>query len=54
MMMATGEPGHTFFLVGADGNIVWLRDYGGVEHGGVMYVEPDELVSQVTQQLERP
>ncbi len=48
-MMATGEPGHTFFLVGGDGKIVWLRDYGAPEHGGAMYVTPDEIVSQVGQ-----
>jgi peroxiredoxin len=50
-MMATNEPGHTFFLVGPDGKIAWLRDYGAPEHGGAMYVEPDEIVSQVQQAL---
>jgi peroxiredoxin len=52
-MMATGEPGHTFFLVGSDGKIVWLRDYGAPEHGGAMYVAPTEIVSQVQQALTR-
>jgi peroxiredoxin len=46
-MMATGEPGHTFFLVGGDGKVVWLRDYGAPEHGGAMYVPPDEIASQL-------
>jgi peroxiredoxin len=46
-MMPSGEPGHTFFLVGGDGKIVWLKDYGAPEHGGLMYVAPDEIVSQV-------
>jgi peroxiredoxin len=50
-MMPTGEPGHTFFLVGNDGKIVWLRDYGAPEHGGAMYVAPNEIVSQVQQAL---
>jgi len=46
-MMATNEPGHTFFLVDGDGRIAWLRDYGAAEHGGAMYVPPDEIASQV-------
>jgi peroxiredoxin len=50
-MMASNEPGHTFFLVGGDGRIVWLRDYGAMEHGGAMYVEPAEVVSQVGEAL---
>jgi peroxiredoxin len=50
-MMMSNEPGHTFFLVGSDGKVLWLRDYGAPEHGGAMYVEPTELVSQVSQQL---
>jgi peroxiredoxin len=52
-MMATNEPGHTFFLVGSDGKIVWLRDYGAMEHGGVMYVKPADIVSQIEQALVR-
>jgi len=51
--MATNEPGHTFFLVGRDGKIAWLRDYGAPEHGGAMYVAPDQLVSQVAEELRR-
>lgn len=50
-MMATGEPGHTFFMVGRDGTIVWLRDYGAPEHGGAMYVAPEEIVSQLEEHL---
>lgn len=45
--VGTGEPGHTFVLVGADGNIAWIRDYGAPQNGGVMYVEPMEIASQV-------
>ncbi len=50
-MMATNEPGHTFFLVGSDGKIAWLRDYGAPEHGGAMYVPPEEIVSQLREGL---
>lgn len=50
-MMATGEPGHTFFLVGGDGRVAWLRDYGAPEHGGAMYVPPEEIASQVKEHL---
>ena len=45
------EPGHTFVLVGRDGRIIWMRDYGAPNHGGLMYVSPDELVPQIAQQL---
>jgi peroxiredoxin len=50
-MMATNEPGHTFFLVGSDGKVAWLRDYGAMEHGGAMYVPPDEIASQLEEHL---
>jgi peroxiredoxin len=44
----TGEPGHTFILVGEDGRIEWIRDYGAPEHGGLMYVVPRELVAALS------
>jgi peroxiredoxin len=47
--VATGEPGHTFILVGADGKIAWIRDYGVVESS--MYVDPVEIAQQVGQAL---
>ena len=50
-MMATNEPGHTFFLVGGDGKIAWLRNYGAPEHGGAVCVAPEEIVSPVRQAL---
>lgn len=50
-MMATGQPGHTFFLVGGDGEIAWLRDYGAPEHGGAMYVPAEEISAQIRQYL---
>ena len=49
--MMAGEPGHTFFLVGGNGRIAWLRDYGAPEHGGAMYVAPDEIASQLEEHL---
>ena len=48
---ATGEPGHTFVLVDRDGTIAWVKDYGAVESGGIMYVVPDEIVRGVAAQL---
>jgi peroxiredoxin len=48
---ATGEPGHTFILVGEDGKITWIRDYGAPENGGLMYVMPDELIPQIEKHL---
>jgi peroxiredoxin len=52
-MMPSGEPGHTFFLVDTDGTIKWVRDYGAPENGGVMYVLPSTLVSEVQTALAR-
>lgn len=49
--MPSNEPGHTFVLVGKDGRVAWVRDYGAPEHGGAMYVAPDELVPQVADHL---
>jgi peroxiredoxin len=40
----SAEPGHTFVLVGEDGTVEWIRDYGAPENGGLMYVEPAELL----------
>jgi peroxiredoxin len=51
--VGTGEPGHTFILVDADGKIAWIRDYGAPENGGVMYVPVDELTAQMSQSLGR-
>jgi peroxiredoxin len=50
--VGTGEPGHTFILVNADGNIAWIRDYGAPENGGMMYVPVQELVAQIERHLE--
>lgn len=48
---ATGEPGHTFVLVDEAGDIAWVKDYGAPEHGGVMWVDPDELVAELEPHL---
>jgi peroxiredoxin len=49
--VGTGEPGHTFILVNADGTIGWIQDYGAPENGGVMYVDPGEITSAVRENL---
>ena len=51
-MPTTGEPGHTFVLVGSDGRVRWIRDYGAPENGGLMYVLPDQLLKELKPQLQ--
>jgi peroxiredoxin len=52
MKWAVGaEPGHTFVLVDAAGEIAWLRDYGAPENGGLMYVEPAELTAELKKRV---
>jgi peroxiredoxin len=52
MKWAVGaEPGHTFVLVDDDGEVAWLRDYGAPENGGLMYVEPNELVAELRRRI---
>lgn len=48
---ATGEPGHTFILVDESGMVMWVKDYGALENGGIMYVVPDELVRELRAHL---
>jgi len=50
--MPSNEPGHTFVLVGADGKIAWIRDYGAPENGGLMWVDPRQLVPEVADRIE--
>ena len=50
--IASGEPGHTFILVGADGKIAWVRDYGAPDlPDRTMYVPIPDLVAQIQQNL---
>jgi peroxiredoxin len=49
--IGTGEPGHTFVLVGANGIVAWIQDYGAPENRGVMYVPVDELTFEVNNRL---
>jgi hypothetical protein len=52
MKWAVGaEPGHTFVFVDQQGKIAWLRDYGDPENGGLMYVEPSELVAELKKRI---
>ncbi len=48
----SGEPGHTFVLVGADGTVLWVQDYGAPENGGTMYVPVEELVQNIGGRLD--
>ena len=50
--VGTGEPGHTFVLVDQNGEVVWIRDYGAPENGGLMYVPVQELVGHISSRLE--
>ena len=51
--MPSGEPGHTFVLIDTAGTIIWVRDYGAPENGGLMYVPVEELVEQVQANLNK-
>jgi peroxiredoxin len=51
--VGTGEPGHTFILVDADGKIAWIGDYGSPSlPNPVMYVPTDELVGHIQSSLD--
>ena len=49
--MPSGEPGHTFVLVGSDGKVKWIRDYGAPENGGLMYVPVADLLPEIQSAL---
>jgi len=50
--VGSGEPGHTFILVDADGKIAWIRDYGAPDlPDRTMYVPVNELVEQISDSL---
>jgi peroxiredoxin len=50
--VATGEPGHTFVLIDAQGRIAWIRDYGAPQNGGTMYVPVEELTAEIESRLQ--
>ena len=49
--MPNGEPGHTFVLVGKNGKVKWVRDYGAPENGGLMWVSVDVLYQELAARL---
>jgi peroxiredoxin len=49
--MPNGEPGHTFVLVGKNGKVKWVRDYGAPENGGLMWVSVDVLYREIAARL---
>jgi peroxiredoxin len=49
--MPNGEPGHTFVLVGKNGKVKWIRDYGAPENGGLMWVSVDVLYRELAARL---
>ncbi len=50
--MPNGEPGHTFVLVGKNGKVKWVRDYGAPENGGLMWVSVDVLYQELASRLQ--
>ena len=50
--MPNGEPGHTFVLVGKDGKVKWVRDYGAPENGGLMWVSVAVLHQELAARLQ--
>ncbi len=47
-MMGTGADGHTFVLVGPDGQIRWRADYGGAPNY-TMYLPVPSLLADIRQ-----
>jgi len=51
--VGSGEPGHTFVLVDAEGMIAWIEDYGSPNSPKqTMYVPIDELTRKVATAIE--
>ncbi len=49
----SGEPSHTFVLVGADGNVLWVKDYGAPDDPDrTMYVEPAEIIGLINSAIQ--
>lgn len=50
--VGSGEPGHTFVLVDAEGRIAWVADYGAPDNPArTMYVPIAELTEKVNEAL---
>ena len=49
--MPSGAPGHTFVLIGRDGKVRWIQDYGAPENGGRMNVPVAELYRELKGRL---
>jgi peroxiredoxin len=49
--MPNGEPGHTFVLVGENGKVKWVREYGAPENSGLMWVSVDVLYWEIAARL---
>ena len=48
----TGEPSHTFILIGTDGKVHWIQDYGAPDNPDrTMYVDPADLVQAIQTNL---
>ena len=47
----SGEPSHTFVLLNAAGEAIWIQDYGHPDNGGRMYVPLQELNQEIADAL---
>lgn len=52
--MHGSEPGHVFVLVGRDGKVRWIKDYGALANGGLMYVSPEPLYQEIVKHMPPP
>jgi peroxiredoxin len=52
LQWAMPNGGHTFVLVGKNGKVKWVRDYGAPENGGLMWVSVDVLYQELASRLQ--
>ena len=51
--LESGEPSHTFVLVGADGGVLWVKDYGAPDNPNrTMYVTPAEIIGLINSAIQ--
>ena len=51
--LESGEPSHTFILVGADGSVLWVKDYGAPDNPDrTMYIEPAEIIELINSAIQ--